>query len=329
MTDLERGLFLPDWNERFVPCTRQTWVDAKALSEEAWLAVLCELQPTVIVTAWSCPVIPFSWASASDCPLRYVCSVTGSVKPRVSRALLERGVLVSNWGNLISHTIAEHALLMVLSCLRNVQHWSALIDEPQTMFAMMPLMRTRSLRGKRVGLHGFGAIARELVVMLRPHQVEIAAHSDGVPAEHFADYGVKRCGSLAALFADSDVLIECEGLNDRSAGSVTEALLRSMPSDAVFINIARGMLVEDERALARLADEGRLRVALDVFHTATLPSDAPLRLSDNVLLSPHVAGPTWDTYPLLGQAALENISRYLDGQQPERLVTLEAYDRAT
>ncbi|MGE9296826.1 MAG: NAD(P)-dependent oxidoreductase [Puniceicoccales bacterium] len=329
MTDGERDLFLPDWSEQFAPDVQQTWLNAQALSEQEWLEALHDLQPSVIVTAWSCPVIPLAWALSEDCPLHYVCSITGSVKPRVSRELFERGVLVSNWGNLISYTIAEHALLMVLSCLRNVQHWPSLIDRPQSMFAMMPLLRTRSLRGKRVGLHGFGAIARELVAMLRPHQVEIAAYSEGVPVDHFDKFGVQRCESMRELFAGSDVLIECEGLNERSAGSVTETLLRSMPRDAVFVNIARGMLVEDEAALARLADEGQLRVALDVFHTATLPPNSPLHVANGVLLSPHVAGPTWDTYPLLGEAALENITLYLGGEQPERLVTLKAYDRAT
>ncbi|WP_309381331.1 hydroxyacid dehydrogenase [Cerasicoccus frondis] len=329
MTPEERQLFLPDCDDRFAADARKTWVNAKVMSAREWAETLRELRPTVLVTAWSCPKIPVSWALADDCPLKYVCSVTGSVKPRIPRVVLEKGVLVSNWGNIISYTIAEHALLMVLSCLRNVGHWPALIAEPQPMFAMMPRMKTRSLRGKRVGLHGFGAIARELASMLKPHQVRLSSWSQGVPSALFAEHGVRRSESLAELFATSDILIECEGLNDLSRGSVTESLLRTMPAEAVFVNIARGHLVEDESALAALASEGRIRVALDVFHTAHLAAHSPLRTSENILLSPHVAGPTWDTYPLLGEQAMTNIEKYLNGETPDNVVTLEIYDRST
>lgn len=324
----ERSLFLP--NELWMGQSgiRQSWVDAEKWSPAIWEKTLQDLRPTVLVTAWSCPSLPRDWGVDEECPVRYVCSITGSVKPRVPREMIERGVLVTNWGSRISDTVAEHAMLMVLALLRGLPGWPEVMMRACTIFEMMPKLRSRPLRGKRVGLHGFGAVARGLVNLLRPYDVEIAAYSAGVPLALYDEFGVRACESLSTLFSRSDVLIECEGVNEHSRGTVTEAVLRLLPDDAVFVNVGRAA-VADEAALARLAWEGRLRVGLDVFQSEPLASDSPLIGHPRVLLSPHVAGPTWETYPLCGRQAMERLASYLRGELPDNRVTLEVYDRAT
>ncbi len=326
LTPYERELFLPGWSPSQDLVVRESVADVSLRRREEWLDLLKELDPTVLVTAWSCPTLPVEWWEESS--LRYLCSITGSVKPRVPRICLEQGLLVSNWGNLISHTVAEHALLLVLASLRGIHGWPTMMKHPRNMLEMMGHLKTRRLRGARVGIHGFGAIARELVLMLKPHHVDISAYSEGVPDSLYAEYSVKGCSSLEELFSGADILIECEGLNERTKGIVTRELLELLPGDAVFVNVGRGRIV-DEAALTELAGEGRLRVALDVYHREPLPADSPLFEAEGVLLSPHVAGPTSDTYPLCGRQALENVARYLRGGTPDHLVTLESYDRAT
>lgn len=307
---------------------REFWIDAEAFSEAAWEEVLRKIRPTVLVTAWSCPPLPLEWAQEEDCPLRYVCSVTGGVRNRIPRLLIERGLLVTNWGSDVSRAVAEHAMLLVLALLRGLPRWGEMLEKQASMFEMMPALRSRTLHGKRVGLHGFGGVARCLAGLLRPYDVEISAFSEGVPAGHFDEFGVHRCGSLRELFARNEILIECEGLNPRSAGSVSAEILALLPPDAVFVNVGRGA-VADERALARLAREGRIRVGLDVFQSEPLDLGSPLRDHPGILLSPHVAGPTWETYPLCGAGALQRLEAYLRGETPENRVTLEIYDRAT
>lgn len=324
----EAGLFFGARPRVGIAGVRESLLNAEGMSADAWERTLKELRPTVLVTAWSCPNLPVKWGVEDRCPLQYVCSVTGSVKPRVPRELIERGLLVTNWGAQASRAVAEHAMLMVLALLRGLPFWSELMGSPQSMFEMMPKLRSRPLHGKRVGLHGFGAVARELVSLLRPYDVEIAAYSEGVPAGLFDEFGARRCRSLEELFSGSEVLIECEGLNEHSCGSVTEEVLRLLPEDAVFVNVGRGAIA-DEAALAKLAVEGRLRVGLDVFHKEPLAFESPLRRDPRILLSPHVAGPTWETYPLCGKQAMERLEAYLRGETPENRVTLDIYDRAT
>lgn len=329
LTEQERQLFFLNGEMKLeLPGVRQTRLDASRMASADFEDCLRELKPGILVTAWSCPPLPEAWGLEEDCCLRYVCGITGSVKPRVPRSWIEKGILVTNWGASVSGAVAEHALLMVLALLRSLPQWHICMDQPRSMFEMMPLLRSRTLRGKRVGLHGFGAVARELVSMLRPFDVEIAACSRGVPPALMEEFGVRCCDDLPSLFSRSDILIECEGLNNSSRGSVTAEILRLLPEDAIFVNVGRGA-VADESALAALAREGRLRVGLDVFHAESLSPASPLRNNPHVLLSPHVAGPTWETYPRCGAQALENLARYLRGETPENRVTLEVYDRAT
>lgn len=325
---LEKSLFLPQADLTRFHGRDCVHINPDGISAADWERTLRDHRPTVLVTAWNTPPIPISWIESEEFTLRYLCNITGSVKTVAPRVLFSRGVRMTNWGTLINHTIAEHALLMVLSLLRNTPAWPAAAVSGSYSAALMPVLRTRSLRGKRVGLHGFGAIAREIIALLKPFQVEIAACSQGVPRAFFEAHGVEPCADLESLFARSDVLIECESLTPHSRGSVTAAVLGRLPSDAVFVNVGRGLIV-DEAALARLASEKRLRVGLDVFHQEPLPPDSPLAKIPGLLISPHIAGPTWDTFPCCGDHALDNLHRYLDREPLTDEVTVEIYDRAT
>lgn len=327
----ERDLFLPDFNpgDYHTDQVSYEWVDTETLDNNRWRDMLEHYQPTVLVTAWSSPRIPESWALEPGCPLRYVCQITGTVKHVVSRPLMENGLLVSNWGSLISHTIAEHALLLVLGALRSVTLWPQSMKKPTySVLNSLPVLKTRSLRGKRVGLHGFGAIARELVQMLKPHHVHLFAYSAPVPRAFMESQGVTYCATLEELFSQSDILIECEGLTSVSKGSVNEKILRLLPEDAVFVNVGRA-LVTDEAALIRLARERRLRAAVDVFQKEPQPLTSPWFEVPNAFLSPHIAGPTGDLYPGCGARALENVDRFLKGECPLDSLSLQAYDRVT
>src|SRR5262245_11244378 len=94
--------------------------------DEAWFArELAAVNPDVILGCWKTPALP----DALPPRLRYVCYITGSVKKLISRAHIERGLLVTNWGGSISRTVAEAALFHILACLRNASHWAVAMHE--------------------------------------------------------------------------------------------------------------------------------------------------------------------------------------------------------
>ncbi len=85
----------------------------------------------------------------------------------------------------------------------------------------------------------------------------------------------------------------------------------------------------DEAALARVAAEGHIEVALDVYEVEPLPTDSPLRGLPNVTLLPHLGGPTKDRRRDSGALCCNNLQRYLAGRPLEAEITLDIYDRTT
>jgi len=292
-----------------------------------WLAILESVQPEILVTCWSTPALPEKWLLVDDCPLRYVCHVTGSVRGVVPRAFLERGGHVTNWGGIASPQVAEHALLLALAALRSLPQWRTTPWGGDGMPATVPL-GTRTLFGRRVGLHGFGRVANAIIELLKPFGVTFYAHSAGVPEEVFRSRNVIPCDSLVSLFSQSEVLFECEALTPQSEASVTAKVLAALPDGAVFVNVGRGRIVEED-ALVREAASGRISVAADVIAEEPLSPFAPIGSLPDVILSPHIAGPTYDCCPQCGKLALENVQRYLDGEPLREVVSLDAYDRST
>lgn len=281
----------------------------------------------VLVSCWATPPLPPDLPVGGPGELQYVCHLAGSVKNLVPRVLIERGLKVTNWGGSVSRTVSECALLLILAALRRASAWTIAMHAEGAWKDKYTVV-TESLFGRTVGIHGFGAIARELVPLLRPFGVTISAYSPSVTDAIFARSGVRRAASLEELFSENDVVVELAPSTAQNVHVVDEALLRRIRPGGVFVNVGRGDVV-DEAALARVAEEGRIQVGLDVYEVEPLPADSPLRRLPNVMLLPHLGGPTKDRRRDCGKFGVENLRRYAEGAPLESEVTLEIYDRAT
>jgi len=330
LTAPERNQFFPSQDLTTIDAVECQSIDPLSISSpDQWSSLLQEIRPTILVSCWGTPRVPYPLVSCGHLPLRYICHAAGSVRNVVPREFIANGGVATNWGGLVGHSVAEHALLLILASLRNLPQWHmALSGDMNRRWGKGPQMGTLSLRGRKVGIHGFGNIARELTRLLKPFDVNCCAYSEGVPVELMRQHGVQPCNSLEELFAHSEVLAECESLTSKSVGIVNEDILKLIPKGGVFVNVARGAIV-DQAALDRVARMGHIRVASDVFYEEPLPEDSPLRTNPNVLISPHIGGPTADCFPRCGAFALKNISRYLAGEPLESRITLEIFDRST
>lgn len=296
--------------------------DTDTLKRADLAQVLAEHQPDVVLAGWSTPPLPLELPPA----LKYVCYLTGSVKGAVNRRHLENGLLVTNWGGSIARTVAEAALMFLLMAHRRAGKWNTAMHREAAWADWQE--KTYSLFGRRVGLHGFGQVGRELARLLTPFQVEVSAYDPHVPAAVFAEFGVRAVDELPAIFSDCDAVVAVAALVPETLGIITEDLLRRLPPNGAFVNVSRGRIV-DEPGLVRVAREGRLQIGLDVYHQEPLPAMHPLRGLDNVVLLPHLAGPTSDRRCDAGAHALANIRRFAAGQPLSGIITLESYDRAT
>lgn len=325
----ERELFLPGFSQEGFAGQEIGWYCCKTKNNGDWEETLRSFSPTILVTNWSTPPIPQRFLERRDCALRYVCHMSGSIRGLVPRMFLENGGLATNWGETVGAQVAEHALLLALSAMRSMPAWRDYIrDVPAADKWPIVDLKTISLFDAAVGLHGFGHVARMLVRLLEPFHVTIHGYSEGVSREWLEKHGVIPCDSLASLFSKSSVLFECEALTRSSEGSVDAKVLAALPDGAIFVNVGRGRVVE-EAALLCEARSGRIRVALDVVACEPMTPDSQPYREPNVVLSPHIGGPTLDRLDRCGKFAVENIRRYLAKQPLQGVVSLGIFDRST
>ena len=297
-------------------------VETGRLPADEFHRLLAERDPEVLLTCWMTPPLPANLPPR----LRYVCHLSGSIKKIITREHLERGLIASNWGGSISRIVAEWALFHILSCLRRATYWTLAMHREAGW--KNGGTETASLFGRRVGLHGFGQVARELTGLLRPFSCEVSVFAPDVDAAAEARYVVQRAASLEELFSESEVIVELAPLVPATAGIVSEALLRRIRPGGVFVNVGRGAVV-DEVALVKIAREGKIMVGLDVFTVEPLPADSGLRGLENVTLTPHLAGPTTDRRRDAGEFALDNVRAYADGSPLAAVITPQTFDAMT
>ena len=326
LTERERNLFLTDIPDLNWPCH---WIHPSddELSEEGWHDRLEHWQPEIIISGWATPSLPFCWVTASNCSLRAICHVTGSVRNLVDREFIARGGIITNWGLSVSKQVAEHALLLALAALRNMNGWSEFITQNPTTRRMEDL-HTKTLFDRSIGLHGFGAVARSLISLVKPFSEKIYCYSANVPFDYIKSFGVIPCESLEALFSNSEVLFECEALHPGTTETVDAKVFAKLPDDAIFVNVGRGGVVKDP-ALIDEASTGRIKIALDVVNGEPLTTGHPVLSISSAILSPHIGGPTHDRYPACGRFAWHNLDQILRGETPPGVISLAAYDRST
>lgn len=221
-------------------------------------------------------------------------------------AIKEKGIpLYVNQG-VNAESVAEHTLLLMLACLRRLpaidRNTKNGIWKKQEQG-----VQTAELKGKTVGIIGMGNIARTLVDLLKPFQVNILYWNRTRKSLEFEAENNMRFVGMDELLASSDIVtIHC-ALTPETSNLINADSIRRMKDGAILVNTARGGIV-DANALAEALKSGKLSyAALDVHTEEPITSDYPLRELDNVILTPHIAGVTADSFRAMMHDAFRNI----------------------
>jgi len=232
------------------------------------------------------------------------------------KLLRELGIPCANNGGANSRAVADHAVLAMLSLYRRLMaadravregRWSAAIDG----------MNTFEMANKVVGVLGFGNIGQKVARRVQAFDA-IVQYYDKFPLspERERELKVKRV-SLEDLFRTSDVITCHAPLTRDTRHIVNRERLSMMKPTAVIINTSRGPVV-DEVALADALQQKRIAGAgLDVFEKEPVDPGNPLLRLDNVVVTPHSAGTTWDTWFRRAEFAYQNMKRVWEGEPPQ------------
>ena len=242
-------------------------------------------------------------------------------------AARERGIYVCNNKGCNAGAVAEQAIMLMLMLLRHGRTGDLAVREGRQMEVKERYMESgiRELSACRVGLVGFGDIAKATVERLAPFGCEMVYYS-----KHRRDrqeeeqYGVTYL-SLEELTASSDIVSLHCAVNDETRGMVNEAFLNRMRRDAYLVNTARGDLVDNEALRQALLTGHLAGVGLDTLAPEPVPADHPLvtlpaPACDRVVLSPHLGGITEASFRRAHLHMWRNAERVVDGHKPDDIV---------
>ena len=215
-----------------------------------------------------------------------------------------------------AESVAEHTLLLILACLRKLpainKNTKDGIWKKQEQG-----VQTSELKGKTVGIIGMGNIARTLIGFLKPFGVNILySNLVRLPSEFEADNNMCFVDNEELLAGSDIVTVHC-ALTPESENLINANTLEKMKDGAILVNTARGRIVEPY-ALADALEKGKLSyAALDVHVTEPIPEDYPLKNIENVILTPHIAGVTADSFRTMMHDAFRNIDCFEKGKLEE------------
>jgi phosphoglycerate dehydrogenase-like enzyme len=271
-----------------------------------------------LVTSWGIVTLDEQVLSRAD-RLKIVAHSAGSVKRLVTDALYDRGIVVTHAAGRIADSVAEFTLLCVMMGLRRPQDMDRQMKAggwPKTREAPV-----YEIAGRRVGILGMGYVGRRSARLFQAVGAEVWVYDPYLPAEDAERLGVVKA-ELDTVLAECPVISIHLPVTDETLRMIGPRELGLIQDGAVFVNTARSLVVDQDALLAEL-QKGRFWAALDVFDQEPLPTDHPYRSLDNVLLTPHVAGLTMDSYRGLMALAIDEIERFFSGQPLVYPVTRE------
>ncbi len=311
--------------ERYELVDLSGWRDMEA---EALLAQIrgCE----VVAMARNSPQLPAALAEDMG-QLKYVCYLHGSIRHLVSKEIVEKGLLVSNWGDQVGR-VAEGAMALLFCMLKQLP---ALNEYTKTGGTDQRIYQTYkcTLEGLDVGIYGFGPIGRHMARMLEPFKANVAIYdpyAKDVP-EH-----IRRCASLRELFSTcAAISIHC-GLNDATRASVNAEMLALLPQGGIVINTARGDVIVEQDLGTEVAN-GRLLAGVDVIQDEKNWDweHSPLTPHIGAVLTRHDISkgkgypPGEAPPPQLFEHTRQNLEAYRNGAPLKYLITAAEYDMKT
>jgi phosphoglycerate dehydrogenase-like enzyme len=235
-----------------------------------------------------------------------------SCPPVMREAARQRSICITQVPSLWN-TVAEHTLALLFAAARHVPqaHNAMRAGEWRNFVDLKVRFSGQDIFGKTLGIAGLGRIGAEFARRVQGFGMRIL-YADPIRKPELERELHLEHASLQDLFAQADFLVIAMPLNDETRGAMGERELRSMKRNAILVNTARGAIFDEPALIRALQEKWIAGAGLDVFADEPLPANHPLLTLDNVVLSPHLGGSTYECDMTLVEDAL----RVLRGEAP-------------
>ena len=273
----------------------------------------------IIVSSWGTPAIDAEILAAAP-RLKLVAHAAGTVKVMMTDDAWHRGVRVTGAAAAIATGVAEFCLALIITASKRVFWFSQRVRDGAWSRDEDLFGKAFEIYRQRVGIIGASHVGRRLAELLRPMGCTIMIYDPFWSKERIEALGAVKADTLEEIFSGCRVV----SLNAPTTKE-TERMIRGrhfamLPDGAVFINTARGILVDQEEMVEELR-RGRFVACIDVTTPEPLPIDHPLRRLPNVILTPHEAGAMAENMMRMGELVAEEIECYAAGRNLTHEVT--------
>lgn len=218
-------------------------------------------------------------------------------------AATRRGIPVFFTPGANFESAAEHTLALMLALTRRVPAEDRRVRRGVFDKAKYDGLE---LRGKTLGLVGFGRIARRLAELVVPFRMRVVVYHPSSTQERLPTH-VAKVGAVAALWAEADIVsLHCP-LTAQTKGMISAQSIARMKRGVHLINTARGGLINEPDLVQALRDGHVRGAAMDVFETEPLAAESPFSTMENVILTPHVAGTSDRSSRNMGIEAVKHV----------------------
>ena len=225
-------------------------------------------------------------------------------------AASSRGIVVINAKGANSDAVADMTIGLFLSMARSIPFADRSVKE-----GGWPRIIGVQLNGKVLGIIGLGEVGKKVAKRASGFDMKVLAY-DIIKDEAFArKWGIAYL-SLDRLLAEADFLSVHIPLTPSTRGLISERELRLMKTESILINISRGGIVDEEALYQVLKNKEIRAAALDVF-TNEPPRESPLFELDNVIVTPHMGGYTFEALVETGMICVRGIVDVMEGKRPQ------------
>ncbi len=244
--------------------------------------------------------------------LKWVQMVRAGVEEVLTDEFRTSSVLLTNVAGVHSFAPAESAILMCLAHAKNIRE-----SYRQKESRLWEPYSVMSLRGKTMGIVGFGTIGRKTARVAKAFEMWVIGTRRSLTKPGKARWAdlMLPIANLDQLLAESDYVVVTVPYTPETHHLIGQQQLNVMKKEALLVNVGRGPVV-DESALAAALKQGRIAgAALDVFEKEPLPQDSPLWDLPNLIYAPHIAGHIVEYPGLVRELFVRNLERYVKGER--------------
>lgn len=262
------------------------------------------------ITGWGS--IPFDEEIFDEArKLKILFHTAGSVSSYYDKAVGKNIRVVSN-ASVNAIPVAEFALGIILSGLKGIYHYQERFRSKGKAVWKRDISVSPGYYGTIVGIIGLGYVGYKLVKLLQQFDFNVLVYSGHLDEGKDCRLNVRKV-SLDELMSQSDVVILCTSNLPENRRMIDTRRLALMKDNALFVNIARGTLVNED-ALVKELKRGRITAFLDVTDPEPPEKGHPFYTLSNCILTPHIAGSFGAECHRLGKTTLSEIKRYLKGE---------------